>query len=76
MFVARVIPSAMMFVPSIGGRSHDISENTSDSDIVFGCRVFATAVSLARKIRRRSLIHRELGRGQRSTLRHAGLFDL
>ena len=41
MFVARVIPSAMMFVPSIGGRSHDISENTSDSDIVFGCRVFA-----------------------------------
>ena len=36
MFVARVIPSAMMFVPSIGGRSHDISENTSD----FGYRVW------------------------------------
>ncbi|MEA2969374.1 MAG: beta-ureidopropionase / N-carbamoyl-L-amino-acid hydrolase [Alphaproteobacteria bacterium] len=49
MFVARVIPSAMMFVPSIGGRSHDISENTSDSDIVFGCRVFAEAVARARK---------------------------
>jgi beta-ureidopropionase / N-carbamoyl-L-amino-acid hydrolase len=49
MFVARVIPAAMMFVPSIGGRSHDISENTSDTDIVFGCRVFAEAVASARK---------------------------
>ena len=48
MFVARVIPSAMMFVPSIGGRSHDISENTSELDIVFGCKVFAEAVSRAR----------------------------
>jgi N-carbamoyl-L-amino-acid hydrolase len=48
MFVARVVPSAMMFVPSIGGRSHDISENTSDSDIVLGCKVFAEAVSRAR----------------------------
>lgn len=48
MFLARVIPSAMMFVPSIGGRSHDICENTSDSDIVFGCKVLAEAVSRAR----------------------------
>lgn len=44
MFMARVAPSAMMFVPSVGGRSHDISENTSDADIVFGCKVLAEAV--------------------------------
>ena len=48
MFVARVIPSAMLFVPSIGGRSHDITENTSDADIVLGCRVLAEAVSRVR----------------------------
>jgi N-carbamoyl-L-amino-acid hydrolase len=45
MFVARVIPAAMMFVPSIAGRSHDTSENTSESDIVLGCRVLAEAAS-------------------------------
>ena len=49
MFLARVIPAAMMFVPSIGGRSHDISENTSDADIVFGCKVLAEAVSRLRR---------------------------
>lgn len=45
MFLVRAIPAAMMFVPSIRGRSHDISENTSDVDIVFGCKVLAEAVS-------------------------------
>lgn len=49
MFLARAIPAAMMFVPSIGGRSHDISENTSDADIVLGCKVLAAAVSRVQK---------------------------
>jgi N-carbamoyl-L-amino-acid hydrolase len=50
MVLARFIPAAMMFVPSIGGRSHDITENTSDADIVHGCEVLAAAVSeLCRK---------------------------
>jgi len=44
MVVGRFIPAAMLFVPSIGGRSHDITENTSDADIVAGCRVLAAAV--------------------------------
>ncbi|MGQ0654829.1 MAG: hydantoinase/carbamoylase family amidase [Betaproteobacteria bacterium] len=44
MVVSRVLPSAMLFIPSIGGRSHDIAENTSDEDIVLGCRVLARAV--------------------------------
>jgi N-carbamoyl-L-amino-acid hydrolase len=43
MFLASLVPSAMMFVPSIGGRSHDVTENTAESDIVFGCQVLATA---------------------------------
>ena len=47
MILAPRIPSAMMFVPSIDGRSHDISENTSEADIRRGFRVFAAAVSKA-----------------------------
>ncbi len=45
MVFTRRIPAAMMFVPSIDGRSHDISENTSDADIRRGIRVFATAAA-------------------------------
>ena len=41
--LATRIPSAMMFVPSIGGISHHWSENTSDEDLVLGCAVFAKA---------------------------------
>ncbi len=44
MFLAEVMPAAMLFVPSIGGISHDFAENTSDDDIVRGCRALATAV--------------------------------
>ena len=43
--VAREIPAAMMFVPSIGGISHHWSENTSDEDIVLGARVFTDAIA-------------------------------
>ena len=43
--LARVMPSAMLFVPSIGGISHHWSENTSDEDIVLGCQVLASAVA-------------------------------
>ena len=44
MIMARRIPAAMLFVPSIGGRSHDISEDTDEADIRGGLRVFAAAV--------------------------------
>jgi N-carbamoyl-L-amino-acid hydrolase len=43
--IARVLPAAMMFVPSIGGISHHWSENTSDDDIVLGARVFTDAIA-------------------------------
>jgi len=39
------VPSAMMFVPSIGGISHHWSENTSDEDIILGAEVYVDAVS-------------------------------
>ncbi len=42
--LAGLIPTAMMFVPSIGGRSHDVSEDTREEDIVLGLKVLARAV--------------------------------
>lgn len=49
MVVARFMPAAMMFIPSIGGISHDVRENTSDADIIFGCEVLADAVAQLRR---------------------------
>jgi N-carbamoyl-L-amino-acid hydrolase len=49
MVVARFMPAAMMFIPSIGGISHDVRENTSDADIIFGCEVLADAVAQVRR---------------------------
>jgi beta-ureidopropionase / N-carbamoyl-L-amino-acid hydrolase len=43
--LAEVMPSAMLFVPSIGGVSHHYSEDTAEADIVLGCQVFADAAS-------------------------------
>jgi N-carbamoyl-L-amino-acid hydrolase len=48
MVIGRFIPAAMLFVPSIGGRSHDITEDTAEADIVFGCEVLADAVEKIR----------------------------
>lgn len=42
--VARVLPVAMLFVPSIGGISHDFAEDTDEADLVAGLRVLAGAV--------------------------------
>lgn len=43
--LSQVLPSAMLFVPSIGGISHHYAENTTDEDIVLGCQVFADAAA-------------------------------
>jgi N-carbamoyl-L-amino-acid hydrolase len=43
--LASRLPSAMLFVPSIGGISHHWSENTADDDIVLGCQVLADAAA-------------------------------
>jgi beta-ureidopropionase / N-carbamoyl-L-amino-acid hydrolase len=44
MVLARRVPAGMLFVPSIAGRSHDVSENTRVADIVTGAQVMARAV--------------------------------
>jgi N-carbamoyl-L-amino-acid hydrolase len=38
--LSTVMPAGMLFVPSIGGISHHVLENTSDADLVTGARVF------------------------------------
>jgi len=42
--LAPKIASGMIFVPSIGGISHDFNEDTAEEDIVLGCQVMAAAV--------------------------------
>ena len=44
MVLARFMPTAMLFVPSIGGRSHDVEEDTDEKDIILGCEVLARVV--------------------------------
>lgn len=41
--VARLMPTAMLFVPSIGGISHAFEEDTDEADLVAGLRVLAHA---------------------------------
>jgi N-carbamoyl-L-amino-acid hydrolase len=43
MVLARHLPSAMLFVPSIRGISHDVAEDTSEADLILGCQVAADA---------------------------------
>lgn len=43
--ISACIPSAMLFIPSIGGISHDFAEDSRDQDIVLGCRVLADAAA-------------------------------
>lgn len=44
MVLGRFMPAAMLFVPSIGGRSHDVVEDTLEDDIILGCQVLASTV--------------------------------
>ena len=44
-FISASLPSAMLFIPSIGGISHDFAENSRDEDIVLGCQVLADAAA-------------------------------
>ena len=42
--MADFMPSAMLFIPSIGGISHDFAEDSHRDDLILGCQVMATAV--------------------------------
>ena len=44
MNLAGACAAAMLFVPSIDGRSHDPAENTKDEDIRRGARVYVETV--------------------------------
>jgi N-carbamoyl-L-amino-acid hydrolase len=50
--LATQIPSAMLFIPSIGGISHAFEEDTKEKDIVLGCQVLATAAASILRERR------------------------
>ena len=43
--ISASLPAAMLFIPSIGGISHDFAEDSRDDDIVLGCQVLADAVA-------------------------------
>jgi beta-ureidopropionase / N-carbamoyl-L-amino-acid hydrolase len=43
--LAGIMPSGMLFVPSIRGISHHFAEDTSDEDLVLGCQVFVDAAA-------------------------------
>lgn len=44
--VSKLMPVAMLFVPSIGGISHAFGEDTAEPDLVTGLRVLAGAVGV------------------------------
>jgi N-carbamoyl-L-amino-acid hydrolase len=43
--VSARLPAAMLFIPSIGGISHDFAEDSREDDIVLGCQVLAAAAA-------------------------------
>ena len=43
--VARVMPTGMLFVPSIGGISHAFDEDTDEADLTLGLEVLAQAAA-------------------------------
>ena len=44
MVLSAHLPCGMLFVPSIGGISHDFAEDSTEADIILGCQVLADAV--------------------------------
>ena len=42
--VSTLMPTAMLFVPSIGGVSHSFAEDTAEADLVLGAQVLADCV--------------------------------
>ena len=49
--LARICPSAMIFVPSVGGISHNPAEHTEAEDLIAGCNVlFGALTTLANRL--------------------------
>lgn len=45
--IARMMPAGMLFVPSIGGISHDFAEDTDEADLLCGLCVLAEAAGMS-----------------------------
>lgn len=43
--IAEVMPSAMLFVPSINGLSHNFDEDTAAADLILGAQVYTDAAA-------------------------------
>ena len=43
--IARIAPAAMIFVPSVGGISHNPNEHTEEADLVAGANVLVDVVA-------------------------------
>ncbi len=41
--LAKHMPTGMLFIPSMGGVSHDFGEDSLEADIVLGCEVLEDA---------------------------------
>lgn len=51
MVLTKYVPTGMLFIPSIGGRSHDVAEDTDEKDICLGAEIMADTVeALARRL--------------------------
>jgi acetylornithine deacetylase/succinyl-diaminopimelate desuccinylase-like protein len=44
MCLAKIVPTAMIFVPSIGGHSHVAAESTSSGDLELGVEALAATL--------------------------------
>lgn len=63
--VSAFMPAAMLFIPSLGGISHDFAEDSRADDIVLGCQVLAdAAASILLDANRRSLSPSDAGSGR------------
>lgn len=52
MIISEKLPCAMLFIPSIGGISHDFAEDSDRGDIAIGCQVLADAAATILQERR------------------------
>jgi N-carbamoyl-L-amino-acid hydrolase len=62
MVLSEALPCAMVFIPSIGGISHDFAEDSHEEDIIAGCQVLADAAAsiLKNSRKERSRRHRTI----------------
>jgi hypothetical protein len=66
--IARLCPAGMIFVPSVGGLSHNVREDTRPEQLAAGAAVLRNAV--LRRAAERTLLKLRLGRARRTRWRN------